>query len=185
MSDVLHHARYTATQSGAIGQRARFLARINERATALKKIPIQCAVLESAPVPIKIIWIAPEELAFGPIVHPEPEGPHTPTVQNVIKAACHHFKISRAEIFSERRTNEVVYPRHIAMYVAKKVTFRSLPFIGGKFNGRDHTTVLNAVRNMAARVAGGDPDVIFDVQSIKKYLGVSKFGTSTRRNRGN
>ena len=55
---------------------------------------------------------------------------------------------SRADILSSRRTAVVVKPRQVAMFLAKTLTMRSLPEIGRRFGGRDHTTVLHAVRKI-------------------------------------
>ena len=58
------------------------------------------------------------------------------------------YNVSRSDILSERRTAAVVQPRQIAMYLSKVLTLRSLPEIGRRFGGRDHTTVLHAVRKI-------------------------------------
>ena len=61
-----------------------------------------------------------------------------------------HYSVSRADILSSRRTAVVVKPRQVAMFLAKTLTMRSLPEIGRRFGGRDHTTVLHAVRKIEA-----------------------------------
>jgi chromosomal replication initiator protein len=63
-----------------------------------------------------------------------------------------HYNVSRTDICSARRTANVVRPRQVAMYLAKTLTLRSLPEIGRRFGGRDHTTVLHAVRKIAALI---------------------------------
>lgn len=63
------------------------------------------------------------------------------------------YGVSRHDMLSARRTANVVRPRQIAMYLAKTMTLRSLPEIGRRFGGRDHTTVLHAIRKMDALVA--------------------------------
>lgn len=74
--------------------------------------------------------------------------PKRARVEDILKAVASHYDISRADIISQRRTANVVIPRQIAMYLAKTLTPRSLPEIGRRFGGRDHTTVLHAVRKI-------------------------------------
>ncbi|MCW2286048.1 chromosomal replication initiator protein [Rhodoblastus acidophilus] len=74
-------------------------------------------------------------------------------IEDIQKLVATHFNVSRADILSSRRTANVVKPRQIAMYLAKILTPRSLPEIGRRFGGRDHTTVLHAVRKIDALVA--------------------------------
>ncbi|WP_371346489.1 chromosomal replication initiator protein DnaA [Ancylobacter sp. IITR112] len=74
--------------------------------------------------------------------------PKRARVEDILKAVASHYDITRADIISQRRTANVVMPRQIAMYLAKTLTPRSLPEIGRRFGGRDHTTVLHAVRKI-------------------------------------
>ncbi len=76
-------------------------------------------------------------------------------IEDIQKLVASHYNVSRADILSSRRTANVVRPRQIAMYLAKTLTPRSLPEIGRRFGGRDHTTVLHAVRKIEA-LAGKD-----------------------------
>lgn len=69
-------------------------------------------------------------------------------IEDIQKLVASHYSISRPDILSSRRTATVVRPRQIAMYLAKVLTLRSLPEIGRRFGGRDHTTVLHAVRKI-------------------------------------
>ncbi|WP_371346055.1 chromosomal replication initiator protein DnaA [Ancylobacter sp. IITR112] len=74
-------------------------------------------------------------------------------VDSVIRAVARHYKVTPADILSQRRTANVVKPRQIAMYLAKTLTLRSLPEVGRRFAGRDHTTVLYAVRKIERLIA--------------------------------
>ena len=56
--------------------------------------------------------------------------------------------MTRGDILSERRNRSIVLPRQVGMYLAKRLTARSLPEIGRRFGGRDHTTVLHAIRKI-------------------------------------
>ncbi len=69
-------------------------------------------------------------------------------IEEIQKRVAHHYNVSRADLLSSRRTAAVVMPRQIAMFLAKTLTLRSLPEIGRRFGGRDHTTVLHAVRKI-------------------------------------
>jgi chromosomal replication initiator protein len=70
------------------------------------------------------------------------------TVENIQKTVAEYFKIKVADLFSKKRTRVIVRPRQIAMWLAKNLTTQSYPSIGGAFGGRDHTTVLHAVRTI-------------------------------------
>jgi chromosomal replication initiator protein len=69
-------------------------------------------------------------------------------IEDIQKLVASHYSVSRADILSSRRTAAVVKPRQVAMFLAKILTLRSLPEIGRRFGGRDHTTVLHAVRKI-------------------------------------
>lgn len=69
-------------------------------------------------------------------------------VISIIREVARRYKVTVTDIKSPRRTMDVVHPRHIAMYLAKVLTQNSLPRIGKLFGGRDHTTVLHAVRKI-------------------------------------
>jgi chromosomal replication initiator protein len=69
-------------------------------------------------------------------------------IDDIQKLVASHFNVSRADILSSRRSANVVRPRQVAMYLSKTLTLRSLPEIGRRFGGRDHTTVLHAVRKI-------------------------------------
>ncbi|MFG1373485.1 chromosomal replication initiator protein DnaA [Xanthobacter oligotrophicus] len=82
-----------------------------------------------------------------------PTDPKRVRVDDILRVVAKHYNVSRADLLSQRRTATVVKPRQIAMYLAKTLTLRSLPEIGRRFGGRDHTTVLHAVRKIDGLVA--------------------------------
>lgn len=85
------------------------------------------------------------------------------------RAICEHFNVSRLDIESSRRTNNVVRPRQIAMWFCRELTTRSLPEIGKTFGGRDHTTALHAIRTIdAMRIT--DAKMQSDIDAIKFAL---------------
>jgi chromosomal replication initiator protein len=79
------------------------------------------------------------------------------------------YNVSRADLLSSRRTANVVRPRQVAMYLAKTLTLRSLPEIGRRFGGRDHTTVLHAVRKIEGLV-GNDAMLADEIEVLKRQL---------------
>jgi len=90
-------------------------------------------------------------------------------IEDIQKLVATHFNVSRADILSSRRTANVVRPRQIAMYLAKVLTLRSLPEIGRRFGGRDHTTVLHAVRKIEA-LSGSDGGLHEEIELLKRML---------------
>jgi len=70
------------------------------------------------------------------------------TVELIQKTVADYYKIKVSDMFSKRRPNSIAMPRQVAMYLAKEMTQKSLPEIGELFGGRDHTTVLHAVRKI-------------------------------------
>ncbi len=72
------------------------------------------------------------------------------SVENIQKTVADFYKIKVADMYSKRRPASIAHPRQVAMYLAKDLTKKSLPEIGELFGGRDHTTVLHAVRKVTA-----------------------------------
>ena len=72
------------------------------------------------------------------------------SVENIQKTVADFYKIKVADMYSKKRPVSIARPRQIAMYLAKELTQKSLPEIGELFGGRDHTTVLHAVRKISA-----------------------------------
>ena len=69
-------------------------------------------------------------------------------IEDILRVISRRFGVSRSDLLSERRHRAIVWPRQIGMYLAKQLTARSLPEIGRRFGGRDHTTVLHAIRKI-------------------------------------
>ncbi len=77
-------------------------------------------------------------------------------IDDILRVVGRHYSISKADLLSARRTRSIVLPRQIGMYLAKKMTPRSLPEIGRRFGGRDHSTVLHAVRKIERELASNE-----------------------------
>jgi len=91
------------------------------------------------------------------------------TIDEIQRRVAEHFNIRLSEMASERRARAVARPRQIAMYLAKQLTTRSLPEIGRKFGGRDHTTVMHAVRKIE-ELTLGDRALAEDVELLRRML---------------
>jgi chromosomal replication initiator protein len=70
------------------------------------------------------------------------------SVESIQKTVADFYKISIPDLKSPRRTKNLAHPRHVAMYLCKKITRSSFPEIGAKFGGKDHTTVMHACRKI-------------------------------------
>ncbi|MEW6074155.1 MAG: chromosomal replication initiator protein DnaA [Planctomycetota bacterium] len=79
-----------------------------------------------------------------------------PSIEDILGVVTERFAVKLSDLQSRRRTNAVAYPRQIGMYLARRITRMSLEQIGGFFGGRDHSTVLHAVRKIT-RLAAEDP----------------------------
>ncbi len=91
------------------------------------------------------------------------------TIEEIQKKVAEHFAIRLADMHSPRRARQVARPRQVAMYLAKQLTSRSLPEIGRKFGGRDHTTVMHAVRKID-ELRAADAAFSEDVDLLRRML---------------
>ncbi len=91
------------------------------------------------------------------------------TIEEIQKRVAEHFNIRMSDMHSARRARAVARPRQVAMYLAKQLTSRSLPEIGRKFGGRDHTTVMHAVRKID-ELREGDLSLSEDIDLLRRML---------------
>jgi chromosomal replication initiator protein len=91
------------------------------------------------------------------------------TIDDIQKATSEHYGMKQVDLLSERRNRAIARPRQAAMWLAKQLTTRSLPDIGRRFGGRDHTTVLHAVRRIEA-LRAEDPVLSQDLETITRKL---------------
>jgi chromosomal replication initiator protein len=91
------------------------------------------------------------------------------TIEEIQKRVAEHFNIRLADMHSARRARAVARPRQVAMYLAKQLTSRSLPEIGRKFGGRDHTTVMHAVKKVE-ELRSADIGFNEDVELLRRML---------------
>ena len=98
-----------------------------------------------------------------------PQEPKRVKIEDIQRVVARQYNVSRSDLLSSRRTANVVRPRQVAMYLAKTLTLRSLPEIGRRFGGRDHTTVLHAVRKIE-NLLGNDTALADEVDGLKRQL---------------
>ncbi|MBT6406430.1 MAG: chromosomal replication initiator protein DnaA [Rhodospirillaceae bacterium] len=91
------------------------------------------------------------------------------TIEEIQKRVASHFNIRTSDMHSARRARSVARPRQVAMYLAKQLTARSLPEIGRKFGGRDHTTVMHAVKKVD-ELRECDSSFAEDVELLRRML---------------
>jgi chromosomal replication initiator protein len=120
------------------------------------------AALNGAPHSMETAELAIRDLVRTP-------DPKKVKIEDIQKLVASHFNVSRSDILSARRTASVVRPRQIAMYLSKLLTPRSLPEIGRRFGGRDHTTVLHAVRKITGLVTT-DGTLSEEIELLKRML---------------
>ncbi len=91
------------------------------------------------------------------------------TIEDIQKKVAEHYSLRMADMHSARRARAVARPRQVAMYLAKQLTPRSLPEIGRKFGGRDHTTVMHAIRRIE-ELRAIDTVLNDDIEQLRRLL---------------
>lgn len=120
-------------------------------------------------------WIAADMRALGFVKPPVVKSDlPRPSIERIQYATARHFNVSRIDILSGRRTTNIVHPRQIAVFLAKTLTLRSLPEIGRRFGGRDHTTVIHSIRKIE-RLRHIDYAVAKDIEAIVGVLAIAGF----------
>jgi chromosomal replication initiator protein len=115
----------------------------------------------------QVVTVEMAERAVRDLVRPQ--DPKRVKIEDIQRVVARQYNVSRADLLSSRRTANVVRPRQIAMYLAKALTLRSLPEIGRRFGGRDHTTVLHAVRKIET-LASNDSALAEEIELLKRLL---------------
>ena len=91
------------------------------------------------------------------------------TIDQIQKKVAEHFNVKLSDMHSSRRSRTVARPRQIAMFLSKNLTTRSLPEIGRKFGGRDHTTVIHAIKKVKELVKN-DSSLSEDIEILTRSL---------------
>jgi chromosomal replication initiator protein len=109
------------------------------------------------------------EMAKGALGEQAPQVAGEPTIQNIIAAVTDFYTIRLADLQSKHRQRSIALPRQVCMYLARRCTRHSLEEIGGFFGGRDHTTVMHALRTIDSKRAGdGEFDLV--VRSLEERV---------------
>jgi chromosomal replication initiator protein len=114
----------------------------------------------------------PVTLASAEITLRDLVGSHEPRrvrIEDIQRVVARHYNVTKQDLLSSRRTRTIVRPRQVAMYLAKVLTPRSLPEIGRRFGGRDHTTVLHAVRKIEDLMQG-DKTLAEEIELLKRMI---------------
>lgn len=98
-----------------------------------------------------------------------PPQPKKITIECIQKEVCKYYGLNINELLSKKRNKQLVYPRHIAMFLCRKMTDASFPLIGDQFGGRDHTTVMHGVEKIAKEFTE-DPDLLSILDKILKQI---------------
>lgn len=94
---------------------------------------------------------------------------YRPKVKDIINAVCREFNVTVTDIMSGRRNGEIVTPRHVIYYLARRLTVRSFPEIGAIMGGRDHSTILHGDKSIQAKLLIDD-DLVERVSRLEAEL---------------
>ncbi|WP_061212949.1 chromosomal replication initiator protein DnaA [Syntrophomonas wolfei] len=98
-----------------------------------------------------------------------PPRPRKITIETIQKTVAAHYHLEINEIVSKKRNKQLVYPRHIAMYLCRKLTDASFPQIGEQFGGRDHTTVMHAHEKLVNELLS-DRELVAEIELLCKKI---------------
>jgi len=170
----------TPTAQAAIDRHRRFHERIAQKAAELelRKPPPPAAPDPDPPSPETDLF---KQWMDQWNSHPTRTGwfsiseeiqPSFPSIALIVRIVCQYYNVPKNGLLSARRTANLVRPRQVGMYLAKEFTKRSLPEIGRRFGGRDHTTVLHAVRVIGLRKET-DPDLAAEIEMLRTEIRVA------------
>ena len=91
------------------------------------------------------------------------------TVEDIQRVICKQFNVNLGDLKSKRRLKKITLPRHIAMYLCRKHTSMPAAFIGFKFGGRDHSTVVHALKSLRRKI-DQDPWILASILALEKDL---------------
>ena len=91
------------------------------------------------------------------------------TVEEIQRKVADHYGIRLSDLIGPKRPRNIARPRQVAMYLAKQLTLRSLPDIGRRFGGRDHTTIMHGIRKIEELMAT-DSQLADDLTLLKRML---------------
>jgi len=176
----------TPTQTALHAARKARLARIAaaaERFAASRvppDVPVTPEELPPLPVPpcLACAEAGPAYVAGAPLpsgratwfrIETERDAEQGPEIRDIQHAVCAHYRVTLNDMLSPRRMAAIVRPRQVATYLARELTLLSLPQIGAKFGGRDHTTVLVSHRKIG-RLIAADASLAAEVAALRELL---------------
>jgi chromosomal replication initiator protein len=106
------------------------------------------------------------EASIAPVVDMIPLPINRPIIEDIQNVVAESYGTTRAEIVSDRRNQEIIMPRHVAMYLCRELTPRSISAIARRFGDRDHTVVLYAIKKIE-RLMTSDPVLAAAVETIR------------------
>jgi hypothetical protein len=177
MSDVLHHARPTPTQQGAVGQRMRFLADINARAAEVSR-PKVVEVIQQEPLAAETPECSPDfirkrimqlDKEIERLHSMLPGGRQAPPIDLIIEVVATARGVAPDEITMHRKTAHIVRARQIVAYLARTLTKVSTTFIARRLGHADHTSVLHSVQRIEA-LCLGDRNTRDQIESLKSAV---------------
>lgn len=142
---------------------------------ALKRHYAEVRARLNPPSPRRVLTSIVQEVipALEPLPIPPPEPPQSfdwsGPVARIQKYVCLQYGISKELMLSQSRIGKISFVRHVAMYLAHELTAMSLPEIGRRFGGRDHSTVLHGVKRIE-RLMAADADFAAEVQELRALL---------------
>jgi chromosomal replication initiator protein len=90
-------------------------------------------------------------------------------MSEIISTVCDHYKLSQVDLLSDRRSREVARPRQVAMWLARKLTYRSLPEVARHLRRGDHTTVMHGIKTIN-HLMRTDEAMVSDIHEIRRRL---------------
>jgi hypothetical protein len=182
----IHVTDLTPTQRDAVERSRSFRKTIAAKAVELAHRKANAALEALRVVALEaplsrtpsIRTIAPEAMPAeidppGPnwfvVLGSDPKRSDYPSIRDIQKAVCKHYDVKMMDLLSTRRTAEIVKPRQVAMFLCKDLTPHSLPQLGRRFGGKDHTTVLHAVRKVE-RLCQCDAELAHDIATLTKAI---------------
>ena len=103
-----------------------------------------------------------------------------PKIIDIKRAVADYFSVEMVDLDSAHRDHRIVYIRHIAIYLCRRLTLHSYPEIGRRMGGRDHTTVMHAYDKMCARLKNGNQALEKEIAELKSIIGDKVNGQETK-----
>jgi chromosomal replication initiator protein len=113
------------------------------------------------------------EFAKEVLVHNLKNAEREVTIESIQKTICDYFNLKIGDLKAKRRTQNIVLPRQMAMYLCRKHTETSFPTIGDKFGGRDHSTVIHASKTIERKIKE-DPHMLNTIEKLERNLNIRK-----------